>query len=355
MAAGVLSLCCLMSGSRAAAQQLQAQSQSSSQSQSQDRSGGGGGGRQTHIALIGDVPYRDGDILKFDEVIHEINQARVDFTLHTGDIKSGSQSCADELLQQRFDQLKQLERPLIYTPGDNEWTDCHREAAGGFNPLDRLAKIRSLFFRTPGTTLGKKPMRVRSQSADKNYAEFVENVSFFQDGVMYATVHVIGSNNNMALWSGIGETATAPRPEREAEAKRRIAAVLAWIDAVFDEATKRGADGVLIAMQANPAFEAPTGDPTRVGFEEIIAKLTTRTIAFARPVMVAHGDSHYQRFDKPLLGPTVNDGPQRLEDFWRAENFGDLDVHWVELIVDAHTAEVFHVVPHIVESNRFVR
>ena len=75
------------------------------------------------VALIGDVPYRDADILKLDEVIREINESGVDLTLHSGDIKSGSSTCADELLQQRFDQLAQLQRPLIYTPGDNEWTD----------------------------------------------------------------------------------------------------------------------------------------------------------------------------------------------------------------------------------------
>jgi hypothetical protein len=346
VAAGVLSFCCLTSGAQA--------DQPSSQSQAESNNGNANG-HQTHIALIGDVPYRDGDIPKLDEVLREINRARVDFTLHNGDIKSGSSTCADDLLQQRFTQLAQLERPLVYTPGDNEWTDCHRPAAGGFDPLGRLAKVRSLFFQNPGKTLGKQPRPVRTQSSDPNYAEFVENVSFFQDGVMYGTVHVVGSNNGLALWSGIGETASAPRPERAAEVQRRIAAVLAWIDAVFDEAQQRGADGVLIAMQANPAFEAAVGNATRAGFEEIIAKLSARTIAFARPVLIAHGDSHYQRFDKPLLGPTLSDGPQRLEDFWRVENYGDLDVHWVELVVDTHTAEVFHVIPHIVESNRFAR
>jgi len=343
LAAGVLGFC-LTSGAHADQQPAQSQSKSNN-----------GNGHETHIAMIGDLPYRDGDIPKLDEVIREINQARVDFTLHNGDIKSGSSLCSDDLLQQRFTQLAQLERPLVYTPGDNEWTDCHRPAAGGFNPLDRLAKLRSLAFNTPGNTLGKQRMQVRTQASDRNYAEFVENVSFFQGGVVYGTVHVVGSNNGTALWSGIGETATAPRPERDAEVKRRIAAAVAWIDVVFDEAKQRGADGVLIAMQANPAFEAAAGNPQRVGFEEIIAKLTARTIAFARPVMVAHGDSHYQRFDKPLVGPTISDGAQRLEDFSRAENFGDLDVHWVELVVDARTPEVFHVVPHIVEGNRFAR
>jgi len=311
--------------------------------------------KTTRIALIGDLPYRDRDIPRFDEVLREINESGVDFTIHTGDIKSGSSLCDDALLKARFDQLAQLKNPLIYTPGDNEWTDCHRPAAGSFEPLDRLAKIRALFFPRPGVSLGQKTLRVKTQATDAAYKEFVENVRFTQNDVVFATLHIVGSNNNKALWAGIGETAATPRADRVAEAQRRIQATVAWIDATFDEAERVGAAGVLLAQQANPSFESATGAAERDGFEEIIAKLTTRTIAFGRPVLVAHGDTHYYRYDKPLLGPTVADGQQRLEDLYRAENFGDLDVHWVELTVDARSAEVFKVQPHIVEANRFER
>src|SRR5690606_35598316 len=48
---------------------------------------------------------------------------------------------------------------LVYTPGDNEWTDCHRSRAGGFDPLERLAALRSLFFAR-GEALGGKPRGV---------------------------------------------------------------------------------------------------------------------------------------------------------------------------------------------------
>lgn len=315
----------------------------------------GGPSKTTRIALIGDLPYRDTDIARFDDVLREINETQIDFTIHTGDIKSGSSTCADELLRVRFDQLAQLKRPLIYTPGDNEWTDCHREAAGKFNPVERLAKIRSLFFPKRGVSLGKETMKVQTQASDPKYATFVENVRFSKDNVVYATLHVVGSNNNTALWSGIGETASAPSPERLAEVQQRSAANLAWLDATFDEAERTGAAGLLIAMQANPAFESAAGSAARVGFDELIAKLSARTIAWGRPVMVAHGDSHYMRFDKPLLAPTLNNGAQRLEDFSRAENFGDLDVHWVELYVDPKTPDVFRLIPHIVETNRFAR
>jgi len=136
---------------------------------------------------------------------------------------------------------------------------------------------------------------------------------------------------------------------------RRTAAAVAFIDSAFNKAERRDASGVLLAMQANPGIEAPAGDPLRHGFDEILAKISARAIAFARPVLVAHGDSDYCRYDKPLVAPTVKDGPRRLEDFSRVENFGDTDVHWVEIAVDANTPEVFRIQPHIVEENRFAR
>lgn len=307
------------------------------------------------VALIGDVPYRDTDILKLDEVIREINDARIDFTIHTGDIKTGSTTCADELLQQRFDQLTAFKRPLVFTPGDNEWTDCHRPAAGTFPPLERLTKLRSLFFPKPGLSLGREKLRVNTQAKDPQFAEFVENVRFEKGDVVFATLHVVGSNNGLALWNGIGETAAAPRQDRIDEVARRTAAVLAWIDATFDEAEARGSSGILFAMQADPAAESAKGSALRQGFEEILDKLSKRSAAFARPVLLAHGDSHFFRFDQPLFAPTLADGERRIEDFMRVENFGDAEVHWVEIEVDARTPEVFRVHPHIVEANRFAR
>ncbi|MEU6787396.1 hypothetical protein ABZ912_50105 [Nonomuraea angiospora] len=33
--------------------------------------------------------------------------------------------------------------PFVLTPGDNEWTDCHRTAAGGYAPTERLDAVRT--------------------------------------------------------------------------------------------------------------------------------------------------------------------------------------------------------------------
>ena len=79
------------------------------------------------FAALGDTPYHlPGDFDKFERLIKRINAARPAFTVHVGDIKPGNTRCSDEHFQKIFDMFATFEAPLIYTPGDNEWTDCHQ-------------------------------------------------------------------------------------------------------------------------------------------------------------------------------------------------------------------------------------
>ena len=114
------------------------------------------------------------------------------------------------------------------------------------------------------------------------------------------------------------------------------------------------APGVLIMMQANPKLEVsyalPEGDEltaAREGFNEILEKLEQRTIEFGKPVVLAHGDSHYFRVDKPGL---VDNG--FLANFTRVENFGSSKVHWVEVNVNPESEEVFSFQPMIIQANQ---
>ena len=66
--------------------------------------------------------------------------------MHAGDIKAGSERCDDVLITHRFALYQTFRRPFIFTPGDNEWTDCHRVNNGRYNPLERLDFLRSVFF-----------------------------------------------------------------------------------------------------------------------------------------------------------------------------------------------------------------
>ena len=96
------------------------------------------------LAIIGDTPYGDQQEAAFPRLVAAVNDdPDVETVVHLGDIKNGSSTCDDA----RFIRLRALydtfEDPFLYTPGDNEWTDCHRPAAGGYVPTERLARIRS--------------------------------------------------------------------------------------------------------------------------------------------------------------------------------------------------------------------
>lgn len=310
------------------------------------------------FALLGDTPYGTGEEVLFDRVIDDINASRnVRLVLHSGDVKAGSERCDDALLIKRFNQYQKLDDAFILTPGDNDWTDCHRANNGGYLPTERLTRFRQIFYPVAGMSTGKKPLALRSQATMPGHQTFVENTMWSFAGVTMATVHVVGSNNNLAPWSGIDTTDTVatPRADRVAEFQAREAAALAWVDATFDQAIARDSAGVVIAIQANPLFELASTHGERQGFNAFLARLADRSKAFGKPVLLTHGDSHYFRLDKPLVLAKLPSGTAALENFSRLENFGSPSVHWVEVFVDARDPNVFSVVPHLVPGNVYPR
>src|SRR3712207_4479824 len=90
------------------------------------------------FAVIGDIPYGAEQVTSFPRVVEQINaDPSVSLVNHLGDIKSGSTECSDAYLSGIRRSFDRFADPLVYTPGDNEWTDCHRPNNGGYNPLER--------------------------------------------------------------------------------------------------------------------------------------------------------------------------------------------------------------------------
>lgn len=315
-------------------------------------------GQEQSFALIGDVPYGAAIEAKFDNVIDSINAApNVRLVVHTGDVKAGSERCDDELLIKRYNQFQKLEDSVIVTPGDNDWTDCHRANNGGYLPTERLAKFREIFYPVHGLSGGQHRVHVRTQADMAGFSDYVENTMWNFNGAMMATVHVVGSNNDLDPWNQIdpSDSYATPRPDRLAEVAARQAAALAWIDEIFAQAKARHSAGVMIAMQANMNLDLPAADLQRQGFNPVIERITQHAIAFGKPVLVAHGDSHYFRLDKPYTAPILPSGKAMVENLTRVENFGAQDAHWVEIFVNPRSSNVFRIEPRIVESNLFAR
>ncbi len=158
-------------------------------------------------AVIGDVPYGAAQEARFGDFIDAVNDdPKVRAVVHVGDIKSGSTTCSDErfaAVRGAFDTFKD---PVVYTPGDNEWTDCHRAAAGAYLPTERLASLRDIFYPEPGRTLGGRERQVNIQADFRGFEDYVENQMWLDSKVVFSTVHVVGSNNGLAPWFGAAET-----------------------------------------------------------------------------------------------------------------------------------------------------
>jgi hypothetical protein len=335
-----------------------------------DPQGEQGGRRMYAIGLWGDMPYSDGQALMgVPNLIADMNSQHLAFTAHDGDIKAGNgtvgsttpTTCTDALYEQALQFFNLLEAPAIYTPGDNDWTDCDRASNGGFSSRERLDHERAVFFGD-SFSLGQRQIQQDVQAAPlclgaNGLVPCVENRRWTFGRVTYATLNIQGSCNNLCD--------TAPDPDEYA---MRNAANIAWMTATFQDAIARESAAIMFITQANPGWDATDGtrgvvrnprtlaetDGFPDGFQQFLLALRQQVIAFGKPVAYVHGDTHYARVDKPFLDASG----RRLENFTRVETFGDSpangnnDVHWMKVLVDTHSREVFAYQPQVVPANR---
>ncbi len=287
------------------------------------------------FAAFGDVPYcRPGDTGACDHQVarvialtQAINTTHPAFTLFLGDTKGGSEHCTDAIVFDRtLEWMGRVEGPLVYTPGDNEWTDCWQDRAGRHDPIDMLRRIRQRFF-AEARSLGRAPMALTRQAdVSPAHALFVENARWSWNGVTFLTAHVVGSDNNRPPESG-------PQPPgAAAEWPVRNAANLAWIEAGFAEAARTGSSAVVVAIQADIFYRDRCGRGTVAGHLDTRRVLAEQARRFGRPVLLVHGDSHFFLSDRPM---------PEAPNLHRLMVPGDQDVRAVVVRVDPAAVEPF--------------
>lgn len=276
----------------------------------------------TFVAL-GDAPYGEPAEVypTYETLIKTINDRAPKLVIHVGDIKSGSTPCSDELLLAQLAYMNTFVAPVLYTPGDNEWTDCHRKNAGAFDPLERLAFVRKSFFPV-AKTLGAAPMDVTSMAAEG----YPENARMMMNDVMFMTAHNVGSNNNFE-----------PRDVNAVtEFMARDAANVKWLDESF--AAAKDSKALVLGIQAD-MFEFDWnefGDETwlrHAGFINFGNKLIELSAAYGKPVLLVYGDSHMYHESRPF--------PTKAPNVLALEVPGEKLMHAVEVTVDTATSGVF--------------
>ena len=293
---------------------------------------GGGGDDKFTAAVFGDVPYGTSptdtaEFLAMPAFVKSINDdADVALSLDVGDLHSGKEFCTQAYNQSLFNIFNTLVKPLVYTPGDNEWADCHKVAEGGGtwntakgavdfvvdasgkpvdhangNPVDNLALVRSIYFSAPGKTIGGA-MTVHSQALEFDPAfpadaQYVENAWFIKSGVLIATVNIPGgSNNGTDPWYG----APTQGAQQLQEVANRTGATQRWLKTAFDQAAANNASAMVIIEQAD-MWDADGKPASHIsGYRQYIDTIAARTASFGKPVLLFNGDSHIYRSDNPL-------------------------------------------------------
>lgn len=277
------------------------------------------------FSLIGDVPYSELERRELPRMLDAIVDSQVDFIAHVGDIKHGSGRCDDEVFEDRRQLFDAVRTPFIFVPGDNEWTDCERLSNGAYDPLERLAKLRQLFWPDL-RSLGQRKLALERQAG-----AYVEHSRFRLGPVLFVTLNLPGGNNNFGL---TGE------PSREFQA--RNPQVLAWLADSFALARREKLRGVVLLFQANPSFKHFAQGFAHRGYRDFLEALRRETQAFSGQVVAVHGDTHISRIDQPLRDTFG----RPLNNFVRVETFGYPMMGWTRGVIDTDSPALFRFESH---------
>ena len=272
---------------------------------------------ELRFMVFGDAPYTGtpGDVTQRDvlekTVAPAIRKDESSFLIHLGDFKGSGESCTDDLIDERFEQLMNL-RPgrVFYTPGDNEWTDCDRpKRKPRFSELERLDYLRS--------RIKSRPMKLPTGWDYATQPDFPENARWTQGNVIFATVHIVSTNN------GREEILFVDDKKKALDlVDARDQANQTWLKAAFDAARESDSGAVVIATQADVAKRAgskPCSKSLRIRCDAFAAfrdQLSRHARGFNKPVLLIHGDTHPFCLDKKF-------GRDKAPKLWRLNALGD--------------------------------
>ncbi|HSJ96362.1 MAG TPA: hypothetical protein VLC53_04790, partial [Myxococcota bacterium] len=198
------------------------------------------------FGVTGDTPYSDAEERAFEAMLARTGTEDLAFVVHVGDFK-GAGPCSDALFERRRRQFDASAHPFVFTPGDNDWVDCRRASRGGADPLERLARLRQVFF-ADGWSLGRRRLALESQdrcleppAPRCGCAAHPENRAWEISGVRFVTLNLPGSNDNTGFDARNDEEARC-----RGEANRR------WLAHAVAAARAAPARALVVMVQANP-------------------------------------------------------------------------------------------------------
>ena len=205
------------------------------------------------FAVIGnnagrDAGQRAGDGIdaRLKQAIDEADDKSTAFLVVTG-IKGVKEACSDKLYQQRREVISNARRPAIVVPAASDWTEC-RNSAGRTNAIERLSRIRELFYAEPQSQ-GARKLPLTRQSASPRFRSYAENAHWSVGKVLYAVLNLPANNNHYLTEAG-----------RNSEYEDRLVANRFWLNRLFAIAKRDKAEAIVLFAEGDlKALSQPTG------------------------------------------------------------------------------------------------
>ena len=280
------------------------------------------------------ISLGDNELKNIDGLLNYINKENSSLIVHVGDILDYWSKCTDSNTDYQLNLMNNLNVPVLYTPGDNEWRDCINTEKGDTHNLERLAYIRKTFF-SKNKTLGRNPSIVENQ----RLRGYPENARLLKKNIAFISAHVIGTQNNFDPYS----------KENTLEYLQRDAANVDWITNSFERYKDASAYVVVIhadifkSSKKIPLFfiqkygssDVETLEIEINPYENFTSSLLELSNKYKKPVLVLHGNQHVFRAFKPM--------ESKFPFLHVIQNFGSPDIKAIEIEINPLKKVPFNV------------
>ena len=270
-------------------------------------------------------PFKNGaDESLLKHAIAGAMQSNPAFIVATG-IKAANEPCSDKLYAARHALLDETAVPVVVSLAGSDWAGC-LNSAGRSNAIDRLNRLRELYYSAP-ESLGVKRLPLTRLSSSAKFRSYAENSHWEYGKVLFATINMPANNNHFR-----------PEAGRNSEYEDRMVANRAWLHRLFSLAARQKMHGVVlfsdgaVGLQVEEGFSLlPRFESKQDGFAEPRRQIKTLAGKFK---------------GKVLLVDTQSAGAGRIEPAidWRG-NVGHVSVaaEWAEVRVNPDTATLFSI------------
>jgi len=254
------------------------------------------------IVILADMPYSDKEKTMLQgpngNLYRLINEISPSVVMHLGDLKNGGESCTDTLLKEHKVLLNQVyPGKVIYTPGDNDWTDCDRSSLPyNFDELERLDYLVKLMYQTP-------PLLTNNLEAITSQEPQIENKLWINNRLAMSTIHLVGTSNGRA------HIEKSQQKNAIAKADTRDTLNLIWLKNI--ENKTKDFDALIIGFQADIYQKSVITSKAcndssskscdafaiyRQAFKDLASRIK-------KPVLISHGDTGefcFERLERNL-------------------------------------------------------